>query len=642
MPIRHIDPPLVRVLLHRGSGAIELPQPGRLYRASGGGGGVWLWGPLRIMPHEGSLWQVAALSDAATATAVSQRLAGQLADRAQVIRSTTRAGLGRIRVRWHEPEPPDPAAELSLLGFNEAFPVREAGLVRIEPATGAVFETAGEVVLEPQGRWPTAVDGRRYHGRFLLRSAGADLLVINQLNLEVYLKGVVPVEMGPAQFPELEALKAQTVAARTYAVAHLGDHDAEGYDLCDTAACQVYRGADVHHPLSDRAVEETAGIFAVFDGMPIDAMYTSTCGGHTESAELLFSGRAQPYLQGVPCAWDRPMILQGSGGGASYDGEGSFRTHLATLALGLSAAASLQDVIDKTAVLCQGRAERLGAEPGIAEFAEGLLTAGGLEGTTAITSREGAGRIVELADLFEIPLDLAPAGGWRSGWQLRAALAVLELQGVVRRDRGEAVPHPDGVAIFPRGGARSEELPNPLPLYWRWASNYGSAQAVKVLPGTMLDRYRIGDQTLAVVVVQSGGAGEADRRSAWRSWTRDREWRELARRLEIPDLERLEVSRRGPSGRIIGLIAEGSSGTRKDLQGFPIRRALDLPENLVSFHIMSRPDGTRVVRFLGRAWGHGVGLCQNGAYGLARAGMSFDRILRHYYTGIELARWQPQ
>jgi stage II sporulation protein D len=239
-------------------------------------------------------------------------------------------------------------------------------------------------------------------------------------------------------------------------------------------------------------------------------------------------------------------------------------------------------------------------------------------------------------------LDLAPAADWQEGWHLRAALTVLELQGIVRRDAGEIVPHPGGVAIFPRGASRSEQLPEILPLFWRWASSYGSAHSVKVLPGTTLERYIQGNKVLALVVVQSGGGGEADRRSAWRSWWRDRDWEELAGRLGIPDLERLEVSRRGPSGRVIGLVAEGRSGSRKDVQGFPIRRALDLPENLFTFHTMTRPDGSRVVRFLGRSWGHGVGLCQNGAYGLARSGLTYDRILRHYYSGVDLIQWRPQ
>ena len=110
---------------------------------------------------------------------------------------------------------------------------------------------------------------------------------------------------------------------------------------------------------------------------------------------------------------------------------------------------------------------------------------------------------------------------------------------------------------------------------------------------------------IALVAVLSGGGGEADRRSAWRSWRRDRDWQELARALDVADLARLEVTRRGRSGRVVGLRAVGASGTRRDFEGFPIRRSLDIPENLFTFHVLTRPDGSRVVRFLGRGWGHG-------------------------------------
>ena len=138
--------------------------------------------------------------------------------------------------------------------------------------------------------------------------------MINELNLESYLRGVVPAEMGPSQFPQLDALKAQTVAARTYAVAHLGDHEDEGYDLCATPACQVYAGADVEHPLTDRAVDETAGLIAVFEGEPIDAMYTSTCGGHTERCVVALHGPRPALPAGVPCVWERPLVLVGTAG----------------------------------------------------------------------------------------------------------------------------------------------------------------------------------------------------------------------------------------------------------------------------------------------------------------------------------------
>ena len=207
-------------------------------------------------------------------------------------------------------------------------------------------------------------------------------------------------------------------------------------------------------------------------------------------------------------------------------------------------------------------------------------------------------------------------------------------------DRGELVPHPDGAAIYPRRADASEALPRPLPLVWRWGGSYGGASAVRALPGTALELYLLWDRILALVVVQSDGGGEADRRSAWRSWRRERSWAELEASLGEPDLERLEVVRRGRSGRVVTLAVIDESGNRRLVKGFDVRRVLDLPETLFEMHVRTRPDGERVAHFLGRGWGHGVGLCQNGAYGLARSGMDFEAILKHYYTGIEVTPWR--
>ena len=337
------------------------------------------------------------------------------------------------------------------------------------------------------------------------------------------------------------------------------------------------------------------------------------------------------------------MMLAGTGIGETFPDEAAFRSHLAARALDLQPSATPEAVVDRVALLCNGSRAPVGANPAAAEFTDGLMAAGGLEDSNALVDGADAGGLAELADLFRIPLEVPPSGDVRiRGWHLRAALAVLELQGLVVRDSGEGVPHPEGVAIFPRKAERSEPLPSPVPLYWRWGSTYGISSGLRLLPGTTLERYRLGNDLLALVVVRSGGGGEADRRSSWSSWSRDRSWEELAERLELPDLDRLEVTRRGVSGRVVGLSAFGRSGVRKDLSGFPIRRALDLPENLFILHEMVGADGTRMVRFLGRGWGHGVGLCQNGSYGLARAGMTFDRILEHYYTGIQVVPWQPR
>jgi stage II sporulation protein D len=616
-----------------------MPQPGRAYRVTWAGGAAWLWGPLLLSSAGEQEWQVGAFADPSAANSAATAIASRLGDTVDISRSLTDEGLVRVRVRWIEHTGDQPADVLSEIGFPDAFPVGGASRVRLEGRGGPV-EASGEVVVVPEGSWPTAVGDRRYHGRFRLRAGADGLLVINELNLEIYLRGVLPAEMGPAQFPELEALKAQAVAARTYTVAHLGDHEDEGYDLCDSPACQVYRGTDVHHPLSDRAVEETAGLIAVFAGEPIDAMYTSTCGGHTEDARLLFPDRAQPYLTGVACVWERPMVIDGASERSVFDAESRFRRHLAGAALGLSQdEASPQTVLHQVASLCGGGERLLEPTPGVDDYVGALLEAGGLGDASVLVRASGADLLVVLADLFEVPLSMPTLESWRDGWHLLAALAVLELQGVVTRDRGEAVPHPDGVAIYPRSAVSSDPLPSTVPLYWRWGGRYQAVPEMTVLPGATLERVRRGDDLLALIVVQSGGGAEADRRSAWRSWIRDRSWDELANGLGVPDLDDIEVTRRGASGRVVGLRAQGRSGSSKELEGFPIRLALGVPENLFSFHVIVSPTGRRVVRFIGRGWGHGVGLCQNGSYGLARAGQEFSRILATYYSGVEITRW---
>ena len=642
VPTTDLEAPRIRVLLRRSSEPIELPEPGRAWRVSADGADSWLWGPLTLSVVRQAGWfQVGAFGDLTTAAGAIDTLTAVFGDSIEVRTETSESGLERVQVRWtNESLPAEPLAALAATGFGAAFAVPAAeGQLVVEGRDGRIG-TSREAVLEAAGEYPLAVESRRYRGRLRARTSDGKVLVINELNLERYLLGVVPLEMGPAVFPELDALKAQAVAARTYAVAHLGDHDDEGYDICDTPACQVYGGSGGEHPLSNRAVEETSGVIAVYEGAPIDAMYTSTCGGRSEASSELFSGRAQPYLQPVDCAWERPLQLRGSATDGPWTDRTGFAAALAQRVLALAGEPSPVEILQAVAGLV-GTGPFSGQAPTDGDaFATALLVAAGLEKSAAVLTPEppDLASLLFLTDLYGVDLDPPTAEG-RDLWYLAAAFAVLEVRGEVERDSGEAVMRADGVGIFPRRAAKSETLPSIVAVWERWREGFRRRAAVEVLPGTELERYRMGETVLAVVARRSGGDGEADRRSAWREWVRDKPWSELAKRLEIPDLEKLEITRRTPSGRVVGLAAEGRSGERRQWQGFDVRRVLDLPETLFTVHVIRTADGERVARFLGRGWGHGVGLCQNGAYGLARAGRTFEQILGHYYTGIELVRW---
>jgi SpoIID/LytB domain protein len=134
--------------------------------------------------------------------------------------------------------------------------------------------------------------------------------VVNALPLEDYLRGVVPMELSPGVYPEIEALKAQAVAARSYALAHLGQHRDEGFDLVDDTRAQVYGGLSSERELTNRAIDMTRGMAVVFpneDGklVPIEAVYTANCGGRTENNDEVFGGKPLPYLRAVACSPDR-------------------------------------------------------------------------------------------------------------------------------------------------------------------------------------------------------------------------------------------------------------------------------------------------------------------------------------------------
>ncbi|MGI6367891.1 MAG: SpoIID/LytB domain-containing protein [Anaerolineae bacterium] len=122
------------------------------------------------------------------------------------------------------------------------------------------------------------------------------IVAIITLDFEEYIKGILPYEMSPA-FP-MEALKAQAVAARSYAAANLGKHQADGADVCSSVHCQVWRRT--RYETTDRAVDETRGIAATYNGAIIYAFFHGHCDGHTRNVEDVWSS-AVPYLRGVPC-----------------------------------------------------------------------------------------------------------------------------------------------------------------------------------------------------------------------------------------------------------------------------------------------------------------------------------------------------
>ena len=147
----------------------------------------------------------------------------------------------------------------------------------------------------------------KYRGGFTYqRIDGGNLTVANVIDLESYVKGVAPYEMGRT-WP-LEALKTQATCARTYALRRLNSHSSLGFDLCNTDHCQVYNGVGSKSTtwgpsdVSDQAVEETAGQVVWYNNSLAETVYSSSHGGASEDAKYIWgtdTDNTYPYLCGV-------------------------------------------------------------------------------------------------------------------------------------------------------------------------------------------------------------------------------------------------------------------------------------------------------------------------------------------------------
>ena len=155
-----------------------------------------------------------------------------------------------------------------------------------------------------------------YRGSFLIYNTGNTLILINDVDLESYIQGVVPSEM-PARW-NTEALKAQAIAARSYAVANMGKRAKLGFDLKDTTEDQVYKGASAETIKTNEIVRATKGQVLVCGNKVIPAYYHASSGGQTLPSSAVW-GKDLPFIRSV-IAYDSNVPKNGHGIGMSQNG----------------------------------------------------------------------------------------------------------------------------------------------------------------------------------------------------------------------------------------------------------------------------------------------------------------------------------
>jgi len=611
------------------------------------------------------------------------------------------------------------------------------------------------------------VGNKDYRGtiHFIVNPRGR-INVVNVLPLEQYLRGVVPLEMSASAYADIEAIKAQAVASRSFALASLGQHRDEGYDLVDDSRSQVYGGLSAERELTNQAVEQTRGIVASYQNdtgklEPIQALYTTNCGGRTENNDEVFGGKALPYLRSVACVTDRQSLagrdivttrtvepVNGSDGrsltreaalltvlgfslprraGSHYlrgapdqdevrgwtehlarltgrDKPGSARggdvTKLTEFARLVAAAVYGEDRTSKVLaspdvdyLLAGLRVEQLSRE-GRADVAmllkDGILRLsedGVVDGRATITRAqaiETIGRAVLLkrspADLkSQIPNLKFEIRDFRSGTAAPAEkgrLIIVKSSASLNATRATQGPSFVSVNTSSSSTRARSQGPSTSSKPTRVATNMISeqddsrrvtqAESLEIGEGAWLFR-AVGGESYAVdrltliggerVAYHLNAAGRVDFLEASISergtsidglanvapWQERVTIEELQQRLarghiSVGRPEHIEPAVFSASSRITEVELSGTDGHAR-LHIPQIRGALGLKEHL--FAIDRETDGHgHLVAFVftGRGSGHGVGMCQAGAYRMAKEGYSYTAILQKYYTGIEIQK----
>ena len=504
------------------------------------------------------------------------------------------------------------AIDANKTGPVAASDVQSRVTVTLDDGGMIVLPVGGRVRIEPVPAL-LQIDTRAYRGALeIFSNTRRTLTVVNELPLETYLLGVVPNELNPTAFGQLEALKAQAVAARTYIYRNMGQYKKEGYDICATDACQVYFGALTEDPLATQAVAETRGAIAVYDGKPINALYSSTCGGRTEDAEHIFNEQV-PYLVSTTCEYKHPD-MRFSTSRAIPDWQD-----------GVLAVAGVKDYDDAARfmglpVLPQPRTSE-GEEfatyirqmfyPSVLTTSDlSFLREQGILNTGELTSRK------EL--LFRL-IDKKSAFEWQQG--------VL-----VSFDEGT-------MQVLVGGQLKTFALAPDALVYHRVGDSRLPLRKGAWIGGELMD-FRAEGDTIPMLVYRINFANPAaDRYSRLALWQTHRTKAELDaafRSLAIGEFTGMRVIQRGESERLIRTEIAGTTG-RAIVPALRLRTLLGVRDSLFSYDIERNASGVVIgATFFGRGWGHGVGMCQVGAYGMALVGARYDEILKKYYAGIEL------
>jgi stage II sporulation protein D len=576
---------------------------------------------------------------------------------------------------------------LAARGSNNLFRVNSAGFLFQPSSTTSFLSLNGKA-------YRGSID-------VLLNKHGS-MTVVNSVGMEDYLLSVVPSEMSPSTYPEFAALAAQAIAARTYALKNMGRFRSEGFDLTNDTRSQVYTGLSGEKSATDDAVTRTFGLAVFYQDKPIDAMYMSTCGGRTEDYSNVFGGPPVPYLKSVFCAIESgpekdETVLEGK-----HELEKPFLADDGSLANRNLELAEILGLIEHKApcepeyfeeptrkdeaIRWTEAAGKIANEtpPRNSPSKNSIETRAGFL-RFAAESFFGVAEIerkISTRDADYYIDNLKDGGSVHDS--ARRAIAYLLQKGfwrpfadnTVRPD--EPIRRGDAIALLIRWiesirpdllrksifvGANLKKKGDDPVISVKWGSGTREfslapkRRLFRLDPGrtTPVSSIRIiGNEKIGFHINASGAidfleielnptGAASDRYSPSSTWETKIARSTVAEKLQglasnIGEFRDLKPARIGESGRVVQIQAIGSQGS-SELSGYKVKSALGLKDTLFTLTREHNPDGSIAnFVFAGRGWGHGVGLCQVGAYGMARAGRSYEDILKTYYQGVEIRK----
>ena len=536
---------------------------------------------------------------------------------------------------------------------------------------------------------PVKLNGKAYRGKIevFVNSRGT-LTVVNVVSLEDYLLGVVPNELG---LPSLEAQKAQAVAARTYAVANIGGYGTQGFDLLPTVWSQVYRGVSSESTMPTQAVQQTRGIVATYKGKPINALYTSTCGGRTENSGNIFEFD-EPYLRGVECSLEgrkyfEPFLIKTSRQPAKLRDEQNLQlvrlmSLFAVNGFQLNTNQMSDDWFEDAPTQSElsnwlnQLAVKFGkpfpnvtketAKPAeLARILAGFIYADGYADT--LLSESDISYQLSFDDAAEIPKESRAnlAVLLRDGWfaiypdltlkpnkPFSRAKMLRLIQQIYEKKKwtpslqsGVTEASENGNLNIRQGKSKKILVLRPdVFLFRQFGDDLYQVKETALVGGESVNfQTDVSGAVIYLEVKPTTTTTVAEKMSPFTMWTANLSASAVQSRLSryvrgIGSLIDVRIAQKGFSRRATDLEIVGTNGIFH-LKGGKIRSALRLKEQL--FVMNKRYDGNGRVAsysFTGRGWGHGVGMCQYGAFGLGKMGVKYDAILKHYYTGIELTK----